>query len=85
MVSNLIRSRLVNMASHPTSVQSSELIMKLLHHYVPREKVVKSVTGDLVLDLRPQKIKKVFHLPRTDQYLQISYEGVDTWYKENEI
>lgn len=44
MVLALIQSGLVNISSHPTSIQSSELIMTLAHHYVPEEKVVKSVT-----------------------------------------
>ena len=54
----LIQSGLVNMASHPTLVQSSELIMTLAHHYVPEEKVIKSVIGEIFLDLMLLKIKK---------------------------
>ncbi len=84
MVSSLIQSGWVNMASHPTLVQSFELIMTLAHHYIPEE-VVKSVTGEIVLDLRPHNIKNVFHLPREDQNPQITYEGANRWYRENEI
>lgn len=84
MASKLIQSGLVNFVSHPTLFQSFELIMILAQHYVPDEKVVKSMTREIVLDLRPQYIEKVFHLRREDQYLQISYEGVNRWYMENE-
>lgn len=58
--------------------------MTLSQHYVPKEKVVKSVTWEIILDIRPWNIEKVFHLPREDQYLQIFYEVVDKWYRENE-
>ncbi len=66
MVSTVIKYGLVNAASRPTSVQSSKLIMTFVEHYVPEEKVVKSVTGEIVLDLKPRNIEKVFHIPRTD-------------------
>ena len=69
MVSTFIKRGLVIVASYPVYVQSSELIMTLAHYYVPIEKVVKSVTGEIVLDIRPQNIEKVIHLPRVDQYL----------------
>lgn len=59
--------------------------MPLAQYNVPEEKVFKSVIGEIVLDLRPQTIENVFHLPWVDQYLQISYEGVDRLYRENEI
>ena len=81
----LIQSGLVNIASHQTSVQSSDLIMTLAHHYVLEEKAVKSVTREIVLGLKPQNIEKVFHLPKVDQYLQITYDSANIWYKENEI
>lgn len=51
MVFSLIQSGLVNAASHPTSVQSTQLIMTLAQHFVPKERVVKSVIGEVVLDL----------------------------------
>ena len=51
MVSTLIHLGLVNAASHPVSIQSSELIMKLAQHFVLEERVVKSVTGEIFLDL----------------------------------
>ena len=62
--STLICSGLVNIASHPVLVQSVELIMALSQHFVPKERVVKSVTKEVVLDLRPHNIERVFHLPR---------------------
>ena len=53
MVSVLIKSELVNVTSHSVAIQSSELIMTLAHHCVLKEKVVKSVTGEIVLDIHP--------------------------------
>ena len=69
MVSFLIRNGLVNIVFHSTSVQSSKLIMTLAYHYMPKEKVIKSVTRDIVMDLRLCNIEKVFHLSWIDQYL----------------
>ena len=66
MVSTLILSTLVNATCHPTSVQSLELIMALAKNYVSRERVVKSVIGEIVMGLRPRNIEKAFHLPRFD-------------------
>lgn len=51
LVSSLIHSRLVNVSSHPISVQSAELVMTLVQNFVPEERVVKSVIGEVVLDL----------------------------------
>lgn len=36
--------------------------MALAKNYVSEERVVKSVTREIVLDLRPRNIEKVFHL-----------------------
>ena len=72
---------MVNAASHPTLVQSFKLIMTLEEHYVIEEKVVKSVTKEIILDLQPHNIEKVSHLLRADQYLQISYDGSERWYE----
>lgn len=80
MVLALIRSSLVNTTSHPTSVQSLKLIMALADNYVSEEKVIKSVTREIVPNLKPWNIEKVFHLPRAYQYLYISYEGAERWY-----
>ena len=44
MVLTLIKLGLVNVVSHPTSVQSFELIMALAKNYEPKEKVVKRIT-----------------------------------------
>ena len=49
--SSLIHFRLVNATSYPGTVQSAELIMTLSGYFVPDERVVKSVTGEVVLDL----------------------------------
>ena len=75
--SALIHSRLVNATSHPRTVQSAELIMTLSRHFVPDERVVKSVSGEVVLDLRPDNIERVFHLPRADQFIRLSYETTE--------
>ncbi len=40
--------------------------MALAENYVLKERVVKSIIGEIILDLRPKNIKKVFHLPRAD-------------------
>lgn len=52
MVSALIQYGLVNTTSQCTLAQSFELIMTLVEHYVTEEKVVKRITGEIVLDLR---------------------------------
>ena len=74
MVSPLIRSGLVNAASHLVSVQSLEVIMTLAKHFVLIERVVKSVIGEIFLDLCPKNIEKVFHLPWEDYFIRITYE-----------
>lgn len=51
LVSSLIRSGLVNATLHPKLVQSIDLIMTLAQHFVSKERVVKSITGEVVLDL----------------------------------
>lgn len=47
------------------------------------ERVVKSVMGEIVLDLRPRDIEKVFHLPRTNKYVKITYDQVERSYRDN--
>ena len=64
MASTLIRLGLVNKTSHPISVQPSVLFMVLVEKYVLEERVVKIITREIILDLRPKNIKKVFHLRR---------------------
>ena len=66
MVSALIRSRLVNLASCPALVQYFELIMALAENYILEERVVKIITGELFLNLSHKNIEKVFHLLRED-------------------
>ena len=79
----LIWSGLVNAASHLGTVQSAELIMTLSRHFIPEERVVKSVTEEVVLDLQLDNIERVFHLTRADQFIQISYEVAERWYKDH--
>ena len=83
MVSKLIWLGLVNAMSHPTFVQSLELIMALAKNFVTEEKVVKSVIGKVFLDLQPWNIEKFFHLPKVDKYVHISYEGAKRWYQHS--
>ena len=83
LTSALIHSRLVNAVSHPGTVQSAELIMTLSQHFVPDERVVKSISGEVVLDLRPDDIERVFHLPRANQFIRLSYETAKRWYKDH--
>lgn len=73
----LIRLGLVNATSHPISVQSSELIMALAENYVSEERVVKRITREIILDLRPNNIEKLFHLPRVDQYIRLTYHQAE--------
>ena len=84
LVSALICSRLVNVVSHPVLVQSTKLIMALSQCFVPNKRVVKSVTGEVVLDLWPDNIERVYHLPRADQFIWISYETAKIWYREHQ-
>ena len=77
MVIVMIQNGLVNIALHPTLVQSSKSIMTLAQHYVPNEKLVRRITREMVLDLRPNNIEKVFHLPTLDSFYGITYESFD--------
>ena len=83
MVSALIKSRLVNVASHQVLVQSFKLIMALEKNYVSEERVVKIITREIILDLSPKNIKKVFHLLRVDKYIILTYHQVERWYREH--
>lgn len=69
MIFSLIQSGLFNIASHPTLMQSLELIMTLAENYVSVERVMESITGEIILDLQPKNIDKVFHLLRVDQLI----------------
>lgn len=71
----LIRLGLVNATSNLVSVQSSEVIMVLAKNYVLEERVVKNIIGEIVLDLRPKHIEKVFHLP---------HHQAERWYRDHE-
>lgn len=48
------------------------------------ERVVKSVIGEIVLDLRPRIIEKIFHLPKADQYVKITYHQEEIWCRDND-
>ena len=61
---------------------SSINAMTLAQHFIPEERVVKSVTEEVVLDLQPNNIERVFHLPRVDQFIRLSYETIERWYRE---
>lgn len=45
---------------------------------------MKSIIEEIVLDLRPRNIEKVFHLPRAYQYVKITYHQAERWYRDNE-
>ena len=51
LVSTLIHFRLVSTTSHPVLVQLVELIMTLAQHFFAQERVVKSITGEVILNL----------------------------------
>ena len=54
-------------------------IMVLAHHYVPEEKVVNNITREIILDIHPYNIEKVFHLPVTNQCQKVIYDIVEKW------
>ena len=83
MVSAIIKLGLVNITSHLVSIQSSKLIMKLVENYISEEWVVKSITREIFLNLRPKNIQKVFHLLRADQYIRLIYHQVERWYRDH--
>lgn len=84
MLFTLIRWGLVNIVSHLVSIQSSELIIALVKNYASKERVVKSITREIILDLRPKNIEKVFHLLKAYQYIRLTYYQVETWYRDHE-
>ena len=49
---------LVHVMTHCMSIFSS--VTTLVDNYVPNERAVKNMVGDLVLDIRPNVIKEVF-------------------------
>ena len=46
--------------------------MTLSQHFVPDERVVKSIIGEVVLDLQPDNIER------------LSYEPAERWYREQQ-
>ena len=58
--------------------------MTLDQHYVLDELLVRSVIGELVLDLKWDNIEKVFRLPTLDSFYEIINEIFDRWYRENQ-
>ncbi len=55
--------------------------MALAQHYMLKEKVAKSVTKEIVLDIQLDNIEKVFHLPFIHQYQKITYNLAKKWYR----
>ena len=82
-ITKMIRCGLVNVAAHPISVQSSKLIMAIAQNYVPDEKIVWAIIGEMVLDIKPHAIQRAYHLLASDSYLSISYKDASRWYKEH--
>lgn len=56
--------------------------MTLTNHFVPKERVVKRIMGEIILDVRPKNIEKVFHLPREYQFIRLTNEKAESWYEE---
>ena len=57
--------------------------MTLAQYYMFDEMILWSVTGELVLNLWLESIEKVFHLPTSKSFYDISYESVEKWYRKN--
>lgn len=57
--------------------------MTLIENYVSEERVIKSITREIVLDLQPKNVEKVFHLPRANQFIRLTYHQERRWYKEH--
>ena len=79
-----MRSELVSTVAHTMFIQSSELIMSITQHYVLDEKIVRVVTREMVLDIRPDNIERASNLPSNDSFISISYEGAYQWYREHQ-
>ena len=60
-----------------------DLEMALVENYVLEERVIKNITREIILDLRPKNIKKVFHLPRAYRYIRLTYHQAKRWYRED--
>ena len=58
--------------------------MALAKNYILEERVVKSITEEIVLNLRPKNIEKVFNLLRVDQYIRLAYHQARRWYRDHE-
>lgn len=57
--------------------------MTLAENYVYEERVVKSISGEIILDLQPKNIEKVIHLPRPDKFIRLTYHQEERWYREH--
>lgn len=57
--------------------------MTLAENYASEERVVKSITGEIFVDLRPKNIEKVFHLLRFNQYIRLTYYQAERWHREH--
>ena len=70
-----------NVTAHLVSVQSFELIMAVAQHYMQDKRIVRAITREMVLEIRPDAIERAFHLPASDSFISISYKGVNWWYR----
>ena len=57
--------------------------MTLAQNFVLEERVVKSLSGEFFLDLQPDKIERVFHLTRANQFIKLTYEVFERLYREH--
>ena len=51
--------------------------MAIAQHYVPNEKIVQVIIGEMVLEIRLDAIERVFHLLASDSFISMSYEGAN--------
>lgn len=58
-------------------------MMTLVENFVSKERVVKSITIEIILDLWPKNIEKVFHLPLVEQFIKLTYHQAERWYSEH--
>ena len=58
--------------------------MAIAQHYVPDGKIVQVVIGEMVLDIKLDAIERAFHLPASDSFISMSYEGASQWYREHQ-
>lgn len=57
--------------------------MALADNYASEERVVKRITGEIMLDPKLKKIEKVFPLLRENYYIRLTYHQVERCYREH--